>query len=187
MLLVSPGSTSRPLPDAQAVRFGHPAQAAAFPASSAAGPTHPSFAFVGTFLVEVTAVCCCCGAEDSDCGEFAVSAMSSICRKRGLEAVPCCNSLVLLPLGWLFTSMSSTIVGFSRRHFSSFTVSCQSGGCCGSTYQEDFDIFGTQSPVSTKRAQGITTLQYAQCTDCHRGRATEQVMESTTKPSLLER
>lgn len=42
-----PGSTSRPFPEAHAVRFGHPAQAEALPASSAAGPTHPSLAFAG--------------------------------------------------------------------------------------------------------------------------------------------
>lgn len=78
----SPGSTSRPLPEAQAVRLGQPAQPDAFPASSAAGPTHPSFAFAGTFFAEFTADCCCCGAEASDCGMFAVSAIFSMSHKR---------------------------------------------------------------------------------------------------------
>lgn len=37
------------------MRFGHPAQAAALPASSAAGPTHPSFAFSGMFEADAGA------------------------------------------------------------------------------------------------------------------------------------
>lgn len=47
-LLHSPGSTSRPFPLAQAARLGQPAHPSTLPASSAAGPTQPSFAFSGT-------------------------------------------------------------------------------------------------------------------------------------------
>lgn len=59
-LASSPGSTSRPFPEAQAALFGQPAQAAALPASWAAGPTHPSFAFAGTLELA-----CCGGAGGS--------------------------------------------------------------------------------------------------------------------------
>lgn len=66
---LSPGSTSRPFPEAQADLLGQPAQAAALPASSAAGPTHPSLAFAGTLGVA------CCGNAG---GDGAVDATSDI-------------------------------------------------------------------------------------------------------------
>lgn len=69
----SPGSTSRPFPEAQAALFGQPAQAAALPASWAAGPTHPSFAFAGT----------CCGEAAGGGVDDAASAMMKIEQSSG--------------------------------------------------------------------------------------------------------